>query len=306
MITLAYIIIVLSVALIIIVFINPSFHPFSSSLFDPNLANLFGGFIGGVTGPLLTVSSILLILKTIKDQKHEKTRFQLQSIVFELLKYNREIVNGFEYIDSNDPNKEIQKGEKYFIYAKRQIEMAINDVRYLLPENDKMDHIKIGYSIFYFGCGYESRPILCEEISRIIEKNKAEDVIKKLKTKKTEYDTSILFYGGHQNRLSHYFRQLYYLITMVDNSSDLPLKEKMNLCKLIRVQMGNYEQALLFYNSLSSLGIAWKKASNGNVTLLEKYELIKNIPPDFIKEVNVKEIYPNIDYEFSYLIAAKE
>ncbi len=60
---------------------------------------------------------------------------------------------------------------------------------------------------------------------------------------------------------------------------------------MYRAQLTTYEQALFFFNSMSSLGKPWREK-------IEKYELIKNIPPRFLGEIDVKDFYSEMEYEF--------
>ena len=77
------------------------------------------------------------------------------------------------------------------------------------------------------------------------------------------------------------------------------MEQKADLIKILRVQMGNYEQGVLFYNSISSLGSSWSKIVKGGKSLIERYELVKNIPRGFIKAIEVDTIYKNIEYELT-------
>lgn len=88
------------------------------------------------------------------------------------------------------------------------------------------------------------------------------------------YSTSTEF-GGHQNRLSHYFRNLHSAFMFIDEQK-LSKREKHSLSKVIRSKLSNYEQALLAINSISAQGSSW--ISSG---LINKYMPIKNIPEHF-------------------------
>ena len=103
------------------------------------------------------------------------------------------------------------------------------------------------------------------------------------------YDSHyIKYYGGHQFRLGHYFRHMYQTIRYMNEQVDLSYKEKYGYIKLIRAQLSNYEQALLFFNSLSQLGRKWEMDAvvndsceyynRADFELITKYNLIKNIP----------------------------
>jgi len=77
------------------------------------------------------------------------------------------------------------------------------------------------------------------------------------------------FYPQHQANLGHYFRHLYRIVKFVHDSS---VENKSIYTGLIRSQLSAYEQVLLFYNCISSLGNKKFKP------LVERYALLENMP----------------------------
>ena len=132
------------------------------------------------------------------------------------------------------------------------------------------------------------------------------DVEKSKKKYQSFFDADLLdkkpypFYTGHVNRLGNYFRNIYQAIKYVDEVTFLNENEKYDYMKIFRAQMSAYEQAMLFYNSLSDLGKPlefeqYKKKVTGytheqktNVykkLYITKYDLIRNTP--FIDTDNI-------------------
>jgi hypothetical protein len=115
------------------------------------------------------------------------------------------------------------------------------------------------------------------------------------------------YYGGHQFRLGHYFRHLYQSVKFINNQELINYKEKYQYIKVLRAQLSNYEQAVLFLNSLSSFGHKWEldpeikigqfKQDKINFELITKYNLIKNLPGDSIYGIPFKKFYPNVQFE---------
>jgi len=102
-------------------------------------------------------------------------------------------------------------------------------------------------------------------------------------------------FGGHQNRLSHYFRNLHSAFTFIDEQK-LSKKEKHSLSKVLRSKLSNYEQALLAINALSDQGSPW--VSSG---LIAEYMPIKNIPRHFFSfdvDFDLKERFPSVTFEW--------
>lgn len=112
----------------------------------------------------------------------------------------------------------------------------------------------------------------------------------------------IKFFGGHQHRLSHYFRHLYQTIKYIDEQPPwiLSLRKKKEYVKLLRAQMSNYEQAIVFINSLSGVGKNWEYDNKKGIKFITDYKLIKNLPKHFVPGMNPKWFYPEIDFEFEY------
>lgn len=59
-------------------------------------------------------------------------------------------------------------------------------------------------------------------------------------------------------------------------------------CSDARCQMSDEEQALLYYNSISPMGIKWNQKKENELLsldsmgLIAKYRLVKNLPPRFM------------------------
>jgi len=90
---------------------------------------------------------------------------------------------------------------------------------------------------------------------------------------------------GRNYLLGHYFRQLYMCVRCIDDTELLSESEKYALVKMLRTQMSDYEQILLYYNSLSPMGYVWQKplgkTNPTQMSLLCKYRMIKNVPHFF-------------------------
>ena len=117
------------------------------------------------------------------------------------------------------------------------------------------------------------------------------------------------YYGGHQFRLGHYFRHIFQTVRYMNEQTDLSYEQKYSYMKILRAQLSNYEQAILFFNSLSQLGRKWeldpqinemcKGYSKNDFELISKYALIKNIPIGLLLGIEPVHYYRNINYETS-------
>ena len=76
--------------------------------------------------------------------------------------------------------------------------------------------------------------------------------------------------------LGRYYRHLFQIVSFVDKQPDNLFDEegwKEDYLSILRSQMSDYEQMLLYYNAQSSHGKAWDERH-----YIEKYKMIKNIP----------------------------
>ena len=96
---------------------------------------------------------------------------------------------------------------------------------------------------------------------------------------------------GKANLLGHYFRHLYNVVKFVADidESIFDEKKKYELIKILRAQMSDYEQVLLYKDSLSEFGQSWRARDDSkpfpkNLSYIARFRLIKNMPinyPDF-------------------------
>lgn len=103
-----------------------------------------------------------------------------------------------------------------------------------------------------------------------------------------EYSAHYQMALGHNAQLGHYYRQLLQIVKYI---SEAPIileeSKKYDYAKLLRSQLCDAEQILLFYNSLSIMGSAWNErhgTDDDDISTwcyILRYRLIKNIPTNF-------------------------
>lgn len=146
-----------------------------------------------------------------------------------------------------------------------------------------------------------------KEKSNVIIINDLEYKSEEPKFKGTYYKNKYLkYYGGHQFRLGHYFRNLFQIVSYINNSNHINNEQKYFMVKLLRGQLSTYEQSIIFLNSLSYMGRRWEledinnpqKEIGINDQLITKYNLIKNIFNKKInEEIDVTQFYPYVEFE---------
>jgi Putative phage abortive infection protein len=124
----------------------------------------------------------------------------------------------------------------------------------------------------------------------------------KLKASENKFEEVYLAnYAEAQTDFGHYFRNLYRMIKLVDqtdffyNSSRVSKEEifmiKYRYTCIIRSQISDYELLWLFYNCLSING------SEKFKPLIEQYSIFKNIPKDLIANIGLVDKYKKTAYE---------
>lgn len=98
-----------------------------------------GDFIGGTVGTILTAISIILLYKTLQEQRKSFNKSQIESRFFELLNFHRDNVNEieFEYYLSKDSSR-LVKGRHFFVTANKQLEYAFEEFEYFF-RSKKLD-----------------------------------------------------------------------------------------------------------------------------------------------------------------------
>lgn len=285
----AFIFTALGLLIILYFSLNRQFND-GSGIINTSLANDYGSFIGGIVGPIFSLSAFLLVYATLVDQQKI---FQLQKFegrLFELLRYHRENVNLMKMRVPSQKEMTVE-GYRCFIEMKKQFEEILKVANSFDKENQisESQKIKLAYSILFYGVGVATLSTLKETI-KDINSEFSTKVIDKCREKKSEYDSNTVYHGGNQSRLGHYFRNLSQIIQYIDNANFLSKDDKYEYAKMLRTQFSQYELAIFFYNTFSDRGRPWTKNS-----WVKTYKLIKNIPENFLGNIN-----PKIYFDFKY------
>ncbi|CEN38799.1 conserved hypothetical protein [Capnocytophaga cynodegmi] len=286
--------------------------------FDFSKTGQIGDTIGGITSPFIGVIAVFITglafyaqyranqiqINALEQQKKQfeeeqkeyrkETELQkFETQFYEMLRLHKENVNEIE-IETID-GKTI-KGRNAFFEMKKDLENVF------ILYDDKLNQKKIKeiYKIFFWG--YDSYDITPR---KAIEAN--EDDWEKFLNSITDEPSEIDKYleagdynfgdtvklrirklEGHHSYLGHYYRHLFLIVKFVVNQKEdlISEEEKLNYLRILRAQLSNYEQIMLFYNWLSSYGGDWESNENQFFT---KYKMIHNLwhremyKDDFIK-----------------------
>lgn len=130
---------------------------------------------------------------------------------------------------------------------------------------------EIVYSVHvedYIGQSYVGKDFFAFHMNTLIGSFSYTDSI--IKNRKIAIDTYVQFYTENKKLLAHYFRILYRIFKLIENSNFTDL-EKMDYAKIVRAQLSEAELFFLNYNACTIEGKKFRK-------LIINYNLIKHLP----------------------------
>jgi hypothetical protein len=265
-----------------------------------------GDTFGGIMGPFIAMIAAFLtyIAFYIQYEANQQQKLDLQierfeSKFFELVNLHKSNVEHMEIAN------EI-KGRKVFMrmyYELKYIYLIYFETSKKYKKKFSFNYTQkelcnLAYKTFFFGIDsnaendykmYNERDLPLYVLVKMGLVNTQSKYTKKRKKNidaifvtNNEMDSSIYsfecFYfpfDGHSSRLGHYYRHLFQLVKYVTeiNIYKFDRLKKYEYTKIIRSQLSNHEQLLLYYNALSSFGDEWLKKD-----FFTDYRMIKNIP----------------------------
>ncbi|ATA68298.1 hypothetical protein CGC48_06430 [Capnocytophaga cynodegmi] len=316
------ILIISSIACIVFSIISPFIFTRSNEWgVDFSKTGEIGDTIGGLTSPFIGVAAVFVTalafyaqyranqiqINALREQKKQfeeeqkeyrkETELQkFETQFYEMLRLHKENVNEIE-IETID-GKTI-KGRNAFFEMKKDLE----DMFPMYESRLNGNSLRGIYGVFFWGIlnkGLVLRDNLFENKSTLHSFiNKVEDYLIKevISPTNMSYLPEIVWgrhklkierLKGHHSYLGHYYRHLFLTVKFVVNQKEdlISEEEKLNYLRILRAQLSNYEQIMLFYNWLSSYGGDWENNENQFFT---KYKMIHNLwhremyKDDFIK-----------------------
>lgn len=246
--------------------------------FTPDVAGVFGDFIGGYFGSIFALAGIALLVMTFKHERISNEHEKFEGRYFELLKMHRDNVAEMELGKA--------KGKKVFVLMLREwqavlaIARSVAGVASVRLTREQM--LQAAYYGFFFGVGPSSSRTLRAFLGRLPSGfvSAFEEALRDRDNKESAKRAGNLSYTpfeGHQSRLGHYYRHLYQLSRFVAEQK-ISINKREYL-RTVRAQLSTHEQALLLLNSLSPVGQDWWRKS-----LIDRYRMVQNIPRYFFDE----------------------
>lgn len=281
-----------------------------------------GDTIGGIMGPFIAIVAAILTFLAfwVQYKANEQLRNDISLERFEGRFYKMLDIHiqNVENLKSRSDGREnnvfellIRRYEECYRIVFTALNEFLNDrnwgvftkgenpyVDYLrsLYENEnkkKEEACTLAYGYFFYGVNYSI--------------NRNYGYIAKLnEILNTRMDMKRAAHSSCNEAMGHYYRHLYQTVRYVANMNDAVIDEqqKYEYVKMLRAQMSDTEQLLLYYNSLSIPGRNWNKSIltstsseyiyRQNMGYIARFRLIKNLTNvDQIVGLNPKDKYSN-------------
>lgn len=259
-----------------------------------------GDFVGGVVGTVLSFASVILLILTLTDQRDQNKLDRFGQTFYEMLHIHNDNVTSMKLkdVDNTTGRDVFTKLVTDYEHIFDLVNGCLDNIRSLVPLSEKgkeekkvilermQEYLKdkqkairlnmrIAYGFFFYG---SEKFLLKSEI--LIENEILEHV------------NHLLVLGNnmvcsHNVLLGHYYRHMFQMLKLVENASFLDEKEKYGYAKILRAQLNDDEQVLLYYNSLSDIGKEWivdlGQKNRTRMCLIARFRMIKNIP--YYKEI---------------------
>lgn len=270
---------------------------------DYEVTGQFGDFFGGVIGTFFALSGTFLIVLTFLQQSKHNQKENFKSKFYEMLRLHKENVNEIQIQDKKG-RKAIEVFVKdlntIYIIVEKAIEeirntnafhtIGVNDCDELSKMKKKLNNDidrkrlihKLSYGYFFYGIDEYHITKKREDIIYAINSVVNTMIIRERLT--LPEGSFPEFNSNYNSFLGHYFRHLYQMVKFVAKTENdlLPESEKYDYVKIIRAQLSDYEQILLYYNALSVMGEKWitplGKKNKEEMGYIARFKLVKNIP----------------------------
>lgn len=234
------------------------------------------------------------------QNKYDKDKFENQ--FYEMLRLHKENVNDMtlttkKIIIHSKDNREIVEnqisGRKVFDYIINEFELVLI-ITLTSFEGESLTNKKLvneAYSVLFHGLNNSNKDkhqffknllTLQTDIDDLNYEGFNKNMSKMCGVKTTfAHKIDYPIFKGYSSQLGHYYRHLYQTVKFVVSQPEnkVSYEEKRSYLRVLRAQLSNIEQALLFYNWYSDFGKQWENTSNKFFT---DYRIIHNLYNDLL------------------------
>lgn len=271
-------------------YITPVFYKiFEESSSDKSNLNELGDAVGGMMSPFVAIAGVIFTFlafymqkKANDDIKNQFVIQQFENQFYEMLRLHKENVNEIEL---NTKNGEQLKGRIAFHEMKKEFEILLTFTREYEGRNLDKELVSIAYEKYFWGFDNEVVFLRIPLALTEWDESSYDTQLLRLKNKEStqkifeaqvllEKNLKIPFLQGYHVHLGHYYRHLFHTVKYVTSRTFLDYDAKLNYLRILRAQLSNYEQVMLFYNWLSDYGDQWENDANQFFT---RYKMIHNL-----------------------------
>lgn len=271
-----------------------------------------------IAAALITFAAFWVQYQANQSMLNENRKQQIITRFYEMLKIHRENVQELEWIQTiyspkdtksllkKVPDEELieKKGRQIFYFYLTEFDLIYDILGVLSPKMKKKERITRAYSIFYYGnddeyLNYDLRNKLYQSLaetnpkrfsSRIMEilsshkdSKEMESISQTFSSLRKFFLTQPPFYG-HFEELNNYYRHLFLTVKTIADEDEkyITLDEKRNLLRILRAQLSNREQIMLFYNWFTGYGSLWEEDGDDGNHFFTQFRMIHNIMPQLM------------------------
>lgn len=253
---------------------------------ERNARGLLGDYIGGVYGTAIAAITMFAVLLAWWTSRRIDYRSRTYEVFAKMLDTHEEIVSSIQLGEATG-REAIANILSEFSFVYKLTKRLAASTGWELNER-----INIAYTYTYYGPQQHTQQVLSQYPAGQL-KLIGDGMMKKARSGGSRVKGRQ--FKGHQNRLSHYFRNLFAAYSFIE-SSKLSRADKTALGKVLRAKLSNYEQALLALNIISHLGKKWSEDG-----LVKTHMPIRNIPEHFYSfdpEFDLVAEFPDVKFEW--------
>ncbi|MGJ3236298.1 putative phage abortive infection protein [Marivirga sp.] len=286
-----------------------SYYPILINKWTAQMGDTFGVIMGpfvALLAAFITFMAFWVQFKANQQIRNDTKIERFENKFYEMLRIHIDNVNSIEIANKHKGRKAFVKmfEELRFIYSVlKKIDKKYKLVDQIKDKEKKKHekYIKIAYHHMFFGIDYESKQCNNEmgnqyfKVSEILSSKLTRYQKKFLKCKKRivekytynhngkhtkTFEPDYYPFDGHVSKLGHLYRHLYHMIKFVVRTDWLEWRQKYGYLKMLRGQLSNHEQAIMFFNIIWIEEDKWWKdsKSKGEQSYLLDYAILKNLP----------------------------
>jgi hypothetical protein len=284
------------------------------------IGDTVGGILNpifAVPATLLTFLAFWVQYKANQQQQKDIAIQRFESVFFEMIRLHKENVNemkisGYGVLKSNsiesrggeiimiNSNTQIERfveGRKTFVSMIKELVACYNFCQEFKSKISDKELLEIGYKLFFYGSVSSSISKKEDSVFIYEMRNKLKTIREEHKREfglKTEFNTrngivslhiKYAPYTGHESRLAHYYRHLFSTVKFVVKKEEEGLfdySQSREYLKMLRAQLSNDEQLMLYYNYINGMGSEWENDKN---KFFSHYRMLHNLPLNRVKFV---------------------